>query len=231
MKLSTEVFQRAMPKQFRGKINQDVIDSINTTFKDPTLMEQYRDNLLSYTHVMKDGKFKMEQYIDAVRYVGFKLMGNTNIEAYTKTFPARYAYYLSNKTSPKDIASYVTSYNKNKLVNLIYEQTLVPTHILNADMYQKAINVQAELMMDDDVSPKVRSDAANSLLTHLKAPETKMEIDVTIKQDSTLSDLRATTEKLVQQQHALLTSGKVDAKFIAQSDLIAGTEIEDAEYV
>jgi hypothetical protein len=158
-------------------------------------------------------------------------MGNTNIEAYTKTFPARYAYYLSNKTSPKDIASYVTSYNKNKLVNLIYEQTLVPTHILNADMYQKAINVQAELMMDDDVSPKVRSDAANSLLTHLKAPETKMEIDVTIKQDSTLSDLRATTEKLVQQQHALLTSGKVDAKFIAQSDLIAGTEIEDAEYV
>tara|TARA_B110000908_G_C10027418_1_gene345777 strand:- start:282 stop:578 length:297 start_codon:yes stop_codon:yes gene_type:complete len=98
-------------------------------------------------------------------------------------------------------------------------------------MYQKAINVQAELMMDDDVSPKVRSDAANSLLTHLKAPETKMEIDVTIKQDSTLSDLRATTEKLVQQQHALLTSGKVDAKFIAQSDLIAGTEIEDAEYV
>jgi hypothetical protein len=231
MKLSTEVFQRAMPKQFRGKINQDVIDSINTTFKDPTLMEQYRDNLLSYTHVMKDGKFKMQQYIDAVRYVGFKLMGNTNIEAYTKTFPARYAYYLSNKTSPKDIASYVTSYNKNKLVNLIYEQTLVPTHILNADMYQKAINVQAELMMDDDVSPKVRSDAANSLLTHLKAPETKMEIDVTIKQDSTLSDLRATTEKLVQQQHALLTSGKVDAKFIAQSDLIAGTEIEDAEYV
>lgn len=231
MELSTEVFQRAMPKQFRGKINQDVIDSINTTFKDPTLMEQYRDNLLSYTHVMKDGKFKMEQYIDAVRYVGFKLMGNTNIEAYTKTFPARYAYYLSNKTSPKDIASYVTSYNKNKLVNLIYEQTLVPTHILNADMYQKAINVQAELMMDDDVSPKVRSDAANSLLTHLKAPETKMEIDVTIKQDSTLSDLRATTEKLVQQQHALLTSGKVDAKFIAQSDLIAGTEIEDAEYV
>jgi hypothetical protein len=220
-----------MPKQFRGKINQDVIDSINTTFKDPTLMEQYRDNLLSYTHVMKDGKFKMQQYIDAVRYVGFKLMGNTNIEAYTKTFPARYAYYLSNKTSPKDIASYVTSYNKNKLVNLIYEQTLVPTHILNADMYQKAINVQAELMMDDDVSPKVRSDAANSLLTHLKAPETKMEIDVTIKQDSTLSDLRATTEKLVQQQHALLTSGKVDAKFIAQSDLIAGTEIEDAEYV
>jgi hypothetical protein len=231
MELSTEVFQRAMPKQFRGKINQDVIDSINTTFKDPTLMEQYRDNLLSYTHVMKDGKFKMQQYIDAVRYVGFKLMGNTNIEAYTKTFPARYAYYLSNKTSPKDIASYVTSYNKNKLVNLIYEQTLVPTHILNADMYQKAINVQAELMMDDDVSPKVRSDAANSLLTHLKAPETKMEIDVTIKQDSTLSDLRATTEKLVQQQHALLTSGKVDAKFIAQSDLIAGTEIEDAEYV
>ena len=232
MDLTTEVFQRALPKQFRGRVNQDVIDSINTTFQDPTLREQYRDNLLSYTHVMKDGKFKMEQYIDAVRYVGFKLMGNSNIEAYTKTFPNRYAYYLSNKTSPKDIASYVTSYNKNKLVNLIFEQTLIPTHILNADHYQQAINVQVKLMLDDDISPKVRSDAANSVLTHLKAPETKMEIDVTIKQDSTLQDLRATTEKLVQQQHAMLTAGRVDAKTIAHSALIdSSVDAEDAEFV
>ena len=227
MQLTTEVFQRALPKQLRGRVNQEVIDGINSTFKDPVLMEQYRDNLLSYTHVMKDGKFKMEQYLEAVKYVGFKLMGNSNIEAYTKTFPARYAYYLSNNTSQKDIASYVTSYNKNKLVNLIFEQTLVPTHILNADIYQKAINIQAEIMTDLDVSPKVRSDAANSVLTHLKAPETKMEIDVTIKQDSTLQDLRATTEKLVQQQQEMLKNGSIDAREVAQSPLLV---VEEAEF-
>jgi len=226
MQLTTEVFQRAMPKQFRGRINQEVIDDINTTFSDPALMEQYRDNLLSYTHVMKDGKFKMSQYLEAVKYVGFKLMGNSNIEAYAKTFPSRYNYYVANGTSQKDLASYVTSYNKNKLVNLIFEQTLIPTHILNADMYQKAINVQAELMMDTNVSFKVRSDAANSLLTHLKAPETKMEIDITIKQDSTLADLRATTDLLVQQQSKFLIEGVVDAKTIAHSELIDAEVIE-----
>jgi hypothetical protein len=220
MQLTTEVFQRALPKQIRGKVNQDIIDSINSTFKDPILMEQYRDNLLSYTHVMRDGKFRIPQYLEAVKYVGFKLMGNSNIEAYSKTFPARYANYVAQGTSQKDLASYVTSYNKNKLVNLIFEQTIIPTHILNADMYQKAINVQAAIMIDDDVSPKVRSDAANSLLTHLKAPESKVEIDVTIKKDSSLEDLRATTEKLVQQQSKLLIEGVVDARTIAQSSLV-----------
>ena len=231
MQLTTEVFQRAMPKQFKGKINQSVMDNINNAFQDPVLMEQYRDNVLSYTHVMKDGKFKMGQYLDAVKYIGFKLMGNSNIEAYTKTFPDRYAYYLSNGTSQKDIASYVTSYNKNKLVNLIYEQTLIPTHVLNAEMHQEALNTQFALMRDLDVSPKVRSDAANSLLTHLKVPETKMELDVTIRQDSTLQDLRATMREFVQQQSDALQAGTIDANSVAQSDLIAADDIEDAEYV
>lgn len=230
MQLTTEVFQRVLPKKIRNKVNQKIIDNINTTFSDPVLMEQYRDNLLSYTHVMKEGKFSVEQYLDAVKYIGFKLMGNSNIMAYTKTFPTRYANYISNGTSQKDIASYITSYNKNKLVNLIYEQTLIPTHVLNADIHQQAINTQAEIMMDSDVSAKVRSDAANSLLTHLKQPDSKTEIDITIKQDSTLSDLRASTEKLVNLQKELLESKAVGAKEIAHSKLVNSDDIVDAEF-
>ena len=59
---------------------------------------------------------------------------------------------------------------------------MVPTWILNQDVFQSAINTQYELMMDEEVSPKVRSDAANSLLTHLKKPEvaTKAEIKIDI---------------------------------------------------
>jgi len=230
MQLTTEVFQRALPKQFRGRINQEVMDGINNTFSDPALREQYRDNLLSYTHVMKDGKFKMEQYIDAVKYIGFKLMGNSNIEAFTKTFPDRYAYYISKKTSQKDIASYVTSYNKNKLVNLIYEQTLIPTHVLNADMHQSALNVQYDLMHDSDVSPKVRSDAANSLLTHLKPPETKkIELDIGIKDDKSILEMQDTMRALAEQQLSMLQSKTVDAKTVAHSSIFREA-VEDGEF-
>jgi hypothetical protein len=106
------------------------------------------------------------------------------------------------------------------------EQTLVPTHVLNADLYQKAINVQAELMLSAN-SEKVRSDAANSLLIHLKAPETtKIKLDIGIQSDSMIEELRKTTMELAAQQRQLIESGVVNAKHIAESRIIEG-EIED----
>ena len=221
MQLTVETFKRALPKQLRGNINEKIMDSINKSFADPEMREIYRDNILSYTSVMKDGRFKIHQYLDAVKYVGFKLMGNSNIEAYTKTFPDRYAKYLATGVCQKDIASYVTSYNKNKLVNLIYEQTLIPTHILNADVYQEAINVQARLMADPDVSAKVRSDAANSLLTHLKKPETqKVELDIGLKEDKTLVELHNTMAQLAKQQQEMIKNNVISPLDAAHSVIV-----------
>jgi hypothetical protein len=227
--MDIDVFKRAMPKQFRGKITDKVMNDINKSFKDPALMEQFRENLLGFTHVMRNGKFKMGQYISAVKYVGYKVMGNSNIDSFVKTFPDRYKKYLASGTSQKDIASYVTSYNKNILVNLIYEQTLIPTHILNASVRQDAINKQVSIMNNRNASFKVQTEAANSLLTHLKPPDTKMELDISIKSDSTLKDLVATTEKLVQQQSIMIDKGLVDAKTIAHSPLLL-TETDEGTY-
>jgi len=227
--LTLEQFQRVLPKQVKKSVNQALVDRVNKTISDPVMMENYRENLLSYTSVMRDGKFKIESYLDAVKYVSFKLLRSSNVEAYAKTFPDRYQRLIDLETSPKDIASYVTSYNKNKLVNLIFEQTLVPMHVLNADLYQRALNVQAALMLDDDVSPKVRSDAANSLLTHLKAPETqKIELDIGVKEDSTIQDLRNSTLELVAMQKKMLAAGAMNAEEVAHSGLvIEGSVVRD----
>jgi len=219
--LTTEVFQQALPKQIRGRINQEIIDGINNTFSDPAMCELYRDNLLSYSSVMREGKFKIDKYIEAVRYVGFKLMGDANITAYTKAFPDRYARLLRGGSSVKDISSFVAAYNKNKLVNLVYEQALTPVHILNADVYQSAINMQADIMNDVSVSPKVRSDAADSLLRHLKAPEAaKVELDIVVKEDSAIRDLQATMRKLVGAQRETIINGDMSSEEVAHSKLV-----------
>jgi len=219
--LTEDQFKRVLPKKLQGSVRPEVMNKINTVITDPFIQENYRDNLLSYTSVMKDGKFRLDQYIDAVRYVSFKLLGSSNIEAYVKTFPDRYQNFLDSGTTDRDIASYVSSYNKNKLVNLILEQTLVPSAVLNADLYQKALNTQAVLMQDAK-SEKVRSDAANSILTHLKMPENqKLEIDVNIKEDSAISELRATTQALVDQQREMIQKKQISAKEAAHSRLVA----------
>lgn len=225
--LTIEQFQRALPKQIKTTITQEMIDSVNLVLSDVQLSQNYRDNLLSYTSVMRDGKFKIQSYLDAVRYVSFKLLGDSNITAFAKAFPDRYQNFLNTNISEKDIGAYVAAYNKNKLVNLIFEQTLIPSHVLNADLYQKALNTQAELMISAR-SEKVRSDAANSLLTHLKPPEVKkFELDIGIKQDSSIDELRATTLELVAQQRAMITGNAMSAQQIAHSKLA----IVDAELV
>ena len=225
--LTIEQFHRVLPKQVKTSVNQQLIDQINTTLSDPVLRENYRDNLLSYTSVMQDGKFKIQSYLDAVRYVSFKLLGDSNIEAYTKTFPDRYQNFMVNSTSAKDIASYVTSYNKNKLVNLIFEQTIIPFHVLNADKYQHALNVQVELMVGAN-SEKVRSDAANSVLTHLKPPETKkIELDIAVKEDKSLSDLKMATMELVKAQRLAIAGGGTTIEGVAQSRIASDIDIID----
>jgi hypothetical protein len=218
--LTIDQFKQALPDKVKKSINQELIDQINTTLSDPEMFESYRENLLSYTKVMADGRFKVDSYIQAVKYVSHKLMGCTNIEAYTKTFPDKYARFVAQGVQAKDIASYVTAYNKSKLVNLIFEQTLIPSYVLNQDLYQKALNVQAELMVNSH-SDKVRCDAANSLLTHLKMPETqKVELEIGVKEDSSIASLRQATLELARQQRLALEAGAMNAQEVAHAKLI-----------
>lgn len=225
--MTIDEFKMALPDKMKRSVNQELIDQVNLTLSDPELYVAYRDNLVSYTGVMADGKFRMEQYIAAVKYVSHKLMGCSNIEAYTKTFPDKYAGFVAQGVVPKDIASYVTAYNKTKLVNLIYEQTLIPSYVLNQDLYQKALNVQAELMIGSK-SDKVRCDAANSLLQHLKMPETqKVQLEIGVKEDGSIAALRAATLELAKTQRLMMESGAMNAQQIGHSKI----EIVDAEYV
>jgi hypothetical protein len=212
--------KEVVPKSVRKAVTPQMVATLNSLVMDDEFREAYRDNLITYSTVLRDGKFKMENYLDAVRYVTNKLLGNSNLQAYIKTFPDRYNKLVADGRTPKEISSYVSMYNNNKLVTQILEQTLVPVHIMNADIYQKAINVQADLMMNAK-SEKVRSDAANSLLTHLKRPETqKLEIDMSIKEDGTIDELRKTTMELVAQQKAMIQSQYSSVKEIAESRII-----------
>jgi hypothetical protein len=222
--LTEEEFKAALPAHVKKSVNKRLIDGINRVLADPKALDFLRDNILGYTQVMKEGKFKIIQYLNAVHYVSHKLMGCTNQTAYIKTFPDKYARWLREGVTEKTISAYASAYNGTKLVNLIYEQTLIPAHVLNAPMFQQALNTQAELMLNAK-SEKVRSDAANSILTHLKRPETvKMELDVGVKQDSTVEALRQTTLALVQEQRAALAKGTHSVKQIAESPLVMDVE-------
>ena len=224
--MTVDDLKAIMPSHMTKPVSQELVDCVNDALIDPEFYQHYRDNLISYTSVIKDGRFKIADYIHAVKYVSYKLLGNTNFEAYIKTFPDRYQQHLANGVSTNNIHAYVSMYNKTKLVNLVFAQTIVPVHVMNMDMYQMALNEQCRLMLNAN-SEKVRSDAANSIMNQLRPPEvSKVEIDITHKQDSVIGQLRDATAALVASQRDQIRSGQMDAKGIAESKVIQGESRE-----
>lgn len=216
----TEIAQ-ALPANLKSAATQALADKINQAAADPVIAEQIRDNFISYTSILQEGRYKTEDYLNAVVYVSYKLMGLSNQDAYQHTFPQRYTALKQRGATDKDISAYVTAYHKGKLVNRIMEQTLIPHWVLNQEVYQKAVNVQADLMINAN-SEKVRCDAANSLLTHLARPKDvapAVQIDVNV--GSGMNELKDMLQRMAQKQVELIESG-VDTKTIAGQALIEG---------
>ena len=224
--ITKELVARALPGNLKSAATDQLADMINQISTDPIIAEQIRDNFLSYTSVLKDGKYKVEDYLNAVAYCSYKLMGDSNQDAYFKTFPQRYANLVAAGRTPKEISAYVAAYAKGQLVNKIMEQTLVPSWVLNQHMYQAALNTQFKLMTDEDVSPKVRSDAADSLLTHLAKPkEAGPLINIDMGETSGMNELKDALARMAQQQQTLINAG-VSTKEIAAQDIVDVTSKE-----
>jgi hypothetical protein len=225
--VSKAALLEALPKQVRSKLTDDILHTLNSTITDPNFREIYRDNLLGFTNIITEGKYKLSSYINAVRYVSYTSTGANGTQAYAKTFPDKYTSLVTEGASAKTISSYATTYKKTQLVQKIFEQCMIPVHIFNADIFQSAINTQATLMLSAN-SEKVRSDAANSLLTHLKPPEVKkIELDVGIQQSQVLDDLSAAVTVLARAQQAQIIEGVASPLSIAKSQIIADEVIED----
>lgn len=223
--IGIEEFKKCLPVSVKGSVSDEIREAFNACLNDPDTREVMSQNLLGYTDVISKGKFKLDSYISAVRYCTYKSMGNTNVLAYKKTFPDRYKHYQENGMPDKDINSLISAYNKSKLVTLLYQTMMIPTYILNQDVFQEAINVQRELMLDPSVKPLVRSQAAKALMDTLKPPEVKqMELSVSVKESETVEELRKTTNELAKAQLKALQQGG------SLTDILNAPIVEDAQY-
>lgn len=225
--LTIEEVESALPSHLKVNISQEMVDALNNLSSDPEAARNMRENFISYTHVMRDGRFKLGDYVDAVAYVSYKLMGYSNQDAYMRTHPDRYQAMVAVGRSNKEISAYVSAYNKNKLVNLIMEQSLIPTWVLNQDMYQEALNQQYFLMKNAN-SEKVQTDAANSILTHLKKPESKkVELEIGVKSNSGLEEMKRSMVEMAELQRSMIENG-VSTKSVAHARIIDAEVIEES---
>jgi hypothetical protein len=221
--------EKALPGALKHAATDELTTMINTLVQDPREAEMIRENFISYAHTLRDGKYRTTDYVHAVAYVSYKMMGLSNQDAYMKTFPQRYARMLADGLQPKEIASFVAAYNKNQLVNKILEQTLVPVWVLNQDLFQKALRTQADLMQNSN-SDMVRTTAANSILTHLSKPKETVQNKLTlnVNENSGMQELKNLLTDLANKQIAHIRDGGSAKEIAAQRIVDVEPEDNDA---
>jgi hypothetical protein len=179
--MTLESLQEIMPKNLKSSVTQDFVDKINNLNSSPEVASLMRENMLRYTSSLSDGKYNLQTYLDAIRYVTFKVMGDKNREAYIKTFPDRFQNMVDNHWLDKDINSNISAYARGKLVSGILEKTFMPMHVLGRDLHLEALEKNADLMRNAR-SETVQQKASATILEYTKAPEeSKIEIDMSIK--------------------------------------------------
>ncbi len=193
----------SLPANFRNNITEHMVDQLNSLSSNPEEARYMQENFVGFSQVLMEGRYKVGDYVRAVMYVSHKVMGKSNMASYMATFPERYQAMIDRGNQPKDISSIVSAYNKGALVMKVMERAIVPSWILNQDMFQKALQTQHDLMMDDtgDVSNKVKCEAANSLLTHLAKPiVNKAELKIEIGMNDGMAALEASLIEMSERQ-------------------------------
>jgi len=79
--MEIEAVKRLVPKNQRGMITPEFCEKVEKSVNDPVLAEQIKSNFISYLNVLSTGKFSMDEYLNAVKYVSFKLLNYTNRDA------------------------------------------------------------------------------------------------------------------------------------------------------
>lgn len=222
--LTKEEIIGALPPAVASGVSDTLVNELNSIITDPDFRETFRDNMISYNRVLSEGKFKLSSYMNAVMYVSYKLMGYNNMDAYERTFQAKFQQWMIQGKSSQTISAHVAMYNKSKLVNLVYAQSVIPTHVLNQDKFQEAINHQYHLMKNA-ASEKVQSDAANSLLIHLKPPEEKqINLNIGLEETDSIRELKNTINELAQIQVSNIAQKRWTAGEMAAARII---DVED----
>lgn len=224
--LTMDVVRQVLPTKFARAITDENVAQWNLVTSDPDMAAYYRENFITYSKVLNEGKFTVDEYLNAVMYCSHRLAGETTKDSYLRVFPHKAAEWLVKGVKTKTQDAYVSMYNNTKLVRKIMEQSVIPIWVLNQDKAQAAINVLADLMDNAD-SEKVRSDSANALLNHLKKPDNlKVELDIGVKEGSELANLQKVMADLAQAQLAAIQSGGVNALGIAESRIVEAEVIE-----
>ena len=219
-----------VPKKQKTLITESLVNIINSVGVDDDTAEEFKQNFVTYSSVIGEGKHSVTEYKNAIQFVTLLLLQELDIDAYRKVFYDRYKRLEDKGLDRSKISAYATAYKKTKLVTKILEQTLVPAKILNAPLYQEALNKQRILMLTGK-SEMVQHLAAKTIMEHLEvSDDAVLKVDVSVNKNETVQENESFMLELAKKKLELMKLGG-DVKSIANMTVKKEETIIDIEEI
>jgi hypothetical protein len=203
-----------VPEHFRSAITQDLLDKLHQLESNPVLANHIQETMVDYISVLRDSPCSMDTYLRLVTFLTGRMRGDDVLACYAKAYPERYAQLVSIGSTEADIRRHAATIEKGKMYVSLVQQALVPSWILNHRAYQQAVTVQVDLMMNS-ASDMVKTQAANSLLTHLSRPKEASNLIINNNVnagDDDLGMLKAMMSSLSNKQRDSITVGSATTR-------------------
>ena len=221
--------QAALPVNI--PISKEMVDKINNILTNEDIAESFRENLIGFASVLSTPNASISGYINAVKFNSFVIMDYSYRKAWEYTFPDKYKDLVAKGATSKEIASHVASYRRGQMVTKVAEQALVPSYIYNQVFFQEAINTQVSIMRDEDVLPRDRIAAAESVLKYTQVPDSMVgnKSELQEKGLSIIDKLATSMDKLVSMQQEMIESKQLTVLNVAKSKIYEGEYYEHGE--
>ena len=241
MKVAKQVtldeLKKSMPSK-KAVITQEAVDIINQAQSEPEFQgESLLQTAITYERILNNTKASIKEYLKALKFCAYLIsMDDNYTEAYKKTFSerdfVRERLDASHDGVPyKELTSAASRYRRSKLVTEILTLSQVPLDLMFTGARYKAIGVLAEVM-ETARFDRDKINAAKELLAATKGPENiKMELDIGIKQDSSVAQLNEQLAELAGKQMEHLQNGRANLGQLGALKPKNEEDIEDAEVV
>jgi hypothetical protein len=241
-KYEVGLVQGLVRKQWRSYIDDEFIDRLNNLGGESKVLSKiYKDNFFSWLKAVSGDdwdcrKYGIEDYVNAVKFVSLRLLGNTVLDSYKEVFPDRVMLVEKEYEEDGDSSKLkerlnwlASAYSKGKLVVKILQLTLVPSYIINAPLYDEALQKLADMIRNDEVRGMAKVKACEAILEATKQPEViEQNVNVNVGggmiRNEAMDELREVTEKLAATLKMEMEKGKHKLQEVADIELVKKAE-------
>lgn len=205
-------------------ITDELLDRFNT-IHDDVIGSVVKSNFINYINYYNGNAKDIVTYLNACVFVTYIQLDYSKTEAWKHTFPDKWEEL---KNSGKDyLASNLAhGYSKTNLVVDLTKKTLVASHVTNAPLFQRALDIAMDIAEDPTASKMARVNAVRTVLEYTKMPE-DINIEVNVKQDE--DNVIDRYLKMCEKMNDTIRSNGITAEQFVKIDVVKGQILTSKE--